>query len=155
MIWSRSGSNLTRTGSGYDPAAKNRIKTEVGSAQNWRIQIRNSIWRNLAKSIRWGVFRSRWDKSGANPFTGTDVLSFLSLYSAKVLTIVGLSHHTTGWPRSYRIYQLQITQPSQYGSAKLQYRFAVISGSPSTIYSSTLNRNSCRKCKYTHLYQMK
>ena len=25
---------LTRTGSGYDPAAKNRIKTEVGSAQN-------------------------------------------------------------------------------------------------------------------------
>ena len=74
---------------------KNRIKSEAGSAQSSRIQIRNSIWRNLAKSIRWGVFRSRWDKSGANPFTGTDVLSFLSLYSAKVLTIFGLNHHTS------------------------------------------------------------
>ena len=36
----------------------------------------------------------------------------------------------TGWPRSYRKYLLQITQPSQYGYAKLQYRFAVTSGSP-------------------------
>ena len=32
---------------------------------------------------------------------------------------------STGWPRSYRKYILQITQPSQYGYAKLQYRFAV------------------------------
>ena len=38
----------------------------------------------------------------------------------------------TGWPRSYRKYILQITQPSQYGYAKLQYRFAVTSLSPST-----------------------
>ena len=37
----------------------------------------------------------------------------------------------TGWPRRYRKYILQITQPSQYGYAKLKYRFAVISGSPS------------------------
>ena len=33
--------------------------------------------------------------------------------------------------RSYRKYILQITQPSLYGYAKLQYRFAVTSGSPS------------------------
>ena len=38
---------------------------------------------------------------------------------------------TTGWPRSYRKYILQITQPSQYRCAKLQYMFAVNSGSPS------------------------
>ena len=38
----------------------------------------------------------------------------------------------TGWPRSYRKYKMQITQPSQYRYAKLQYRFAVTSGSPST-----------------------
>ena len=37
----------------------------------------------------------------------------------------------TGRPRSYRKYILQISQPSQYRYAKLQYRFAVISGSPS------------------------
>ena len=37
----------------------------------------------------------------------------------------------TGWPRSYRKYILQIPQPSQYGYAKSQYRFAVTSGSPS------------------------
>ena len=37
----------------------------------------------------------------------------------------------TGWPRSYRRYLLQISQPSQYGYVKLQYRFAVNSGSPS------------------------
>ena len=36
-----------------------------------------------------------------------------------------------GWSKSYRKYILQITQPSQYRYAKLQYRFAVISGSPS------------------------
>ena len=39
----------------------------------------------------------------------------------------------TGWPRSYRKYILLITQPSQYGYAKLQYRFAVTSWSPSTL----------------------
>ena len=37
---------------------------------------------------------------------------------------------STGWPRSYRKYILQITQPSQYGYAKLQYRFTVTSGWP-------------------------
>ena len=37
----------------------------------------------------------------------------------------------TWWPRSYRKYILQITQHSQYRYAKLQYRFAVIYGSPS------------------------
>ena len=36
-----------------------------------------------------------------------------------------------GDPRSYRKYILQITQPSQNGCAKLQYIFAVNSGSPS------------------------
>ena len=36
----------------------------------------------------------------------------------------------TGWPRSYRKYILQITQPSKYIYAKLQYRSAVTSGSP-------------------------
>ena len=39
----------------------------------------------------------------------------------------------TGWPRSYCKYMLQITQPSQYGYEKLQYRFAITSGSPSTL----------------------
>ena len=34
-------------------------------------------------------------------------------------------------PRSYRKYILQVTQPSQYIYANLQYRFAVTSGSPS------------------------
>ena len=44
----------------------------------------------------------------------------------------------TGWPRSYRKYILQITQPSEYGYGKLQYRFAVTSGSPSRyIFCST------------------
>ena len=37
----------------------------------------------------------------------------------------------TGWPRSYRKYILQTTQPSQYRYAKLKYIFAVTSGSPS------------------------
>ena len=37
----------------------------------------------------------------------------------------------TGSPRSYRKHILQITQPSQYRYAKLQYRFAVTSGSTS------------------------
>ena len=40
-------------------------------------------------------------------------------------------HFYTRWPRSYRKYILQITQPSQYRYPKLQYRFAVTSGSPS------------------------
>ena len=44
---------------------------------------------------------------------------------------VNVNCETTGWPRSYRKYILQIRQPSQYGYAKLQYRFAVTSGSPS------------------------
>ena len=48
-----------------------------------------------------------------------------------VLDIQTFGH--TGWPRSYRKYILQITQPSQYRYTKLQYRFAVTSGSPSTI----------------------
>ena len=39
----------------------------------------------------------------------------------------------TRWPRSYRKYILQITQPSQYRYGNLQYRFAVTSGSPSTL----------------------
>ena len=38
----------------------------------------------------------------------------------------------TGRPRSYRKYILKIMQPSQYGYARLQYRFAVTSGSPSS-----------------------
>ena len=47
----------------------------------------------------------------------------------------GMDIHTdkhTGWARNYRKYILQITQPSQYRFAKLKYRFAVTSGSPST-----------------------
>ena len=36
--------------------------------------------------------------------------------------------------RSCRKYILQITQLSKYRYAKLQYRFAVTPGSPSTIY---------------------
>ena len=40
---------------------------------------------------------------------------------------------STGWPRSYRKYILQITQPSQYIYAKLLYRFTVTSGSPSIL----------------------
>ena len=40
---------------------------------------------------------------------------------------------STGWPISYRKYILQITQPSQCKVTKLQYRFVVISGAPSTL----------------------
>ena len=39
----------------------------------------------------------------------------------------------TGCPISSRKYILQITQPSQYKYTKLQYRFAVFSGAPSTM----------------------
>ena len=39
---------------------------------------------------------------------------------------------------SYRKYILQITQPSEYRYAKLQYRFAVISGSPSTYFVNSV-----------------
>ena len=39
----------------------------------------------------------------------------------------------TGWARRYRKYILQTTQPSQYGYVKLQYRFAVTSGTPSRV----------------------
>ena len=41
---------------------------------------------------------------------------------------------STGWPRSYHKYILQIMQPAQYRCAKLQYRFAVTAGSPSSTY---------------------
>ena len=50
--------------------------------------------------------------------------------------------HNTGWPRSYRKYILQIKQPSQHRYAKLQYRFAVTSGSPSTcVVTRQINSN--------------
>ena len=51
----------------------------------------------------------------------------------------------TGWPRSYRKYLLQITQPSQYRYANLQYRFAVTSGSPSKyrMYHDPFLRHWC------------
>ena len=42
----------------------------------------------------------------------------------------------TGWPKSYRKYILQITQPSQYRYAKLQHKYAVTSGSPSIFFYS-------------------
>ena len=55
----------------------------------------------------------------------------------------------TGWSISYRKYILQITQPSQYRYAKLQYRFAVISGSPSIVEA----KNKCGQlCPSFHLY---
>ena len=47
-------------------------------------------------------------------------------------------YYSTGWSISYRKYILQITQPSQYRYAKLQYRFAVISGSPSRNHGETI-----------------
>ena len=46
------------------------------------------------------------------------------------------------WPRWYRTYILQITQPSQSRYAKLPYRFPVTSGSPSTIYWNLFNNNN-------------
>ena len=65
----------------------------------------------------------------------------------------------TGWARSYRKYLLQITQPSQYWYAKIQYRFAVTSGSPSSIIlleqkpldqseDSSCSINKKKKCTY-------
>ena len=54
--------------------------------------------------------------------------------------VVRLRYFDTGWPRSYRKYILQITQPSLYGYAKLHYRFAVTSGSPSMVKASYLDR---------------
>ena len=49
----------------------------------------------------------------------------------------------TGWPRSYRKYILQITQPSQSGYAKSQYRYAVVSWSPSIIEYIVIRWTSC------------
>ena len=49
----------------------------------------------------------------------------------------------TGWPRSYRKYILQITQPSKYRYAKLQCRFAVTSGSPSIYLLRDCNATKC------------
>ena len=52
----------------------------------------------------------------------------------RYIYLISLQHslkHGTGWPRSYRNHILQITQPSQYRYAKLQYRFAVTFWSPS------------------------
>ena len=43
------------------------------------------------------------------------------------------------WPRSYRIYILQIMQLSQYRDANLQYTFVVTYGSPSIIVRSLRN----------------
>ena len=51
----------------------------------------------------------------------------------------------TGWPSSYRKYILKITQPSQYRYAKLQYRFVVTSGSPSTVYTIPFFLSSYKK----------
>ena len=45
--------------------------------------------------------------------------------------LLSLSIYLLG-DQGYRKYILLITQPSQYRYAKLQYRYAVISGSPST-----------------------
>ena len=56
-------------------------------------------------------------------------LKVTSMRSGKNYLIV--LNATGWWPRSYRKYILQITQPSQYRYATLQYRFAVTSGSPS------------------------
>ena len=47
----------------------------------------------------------------------------------------------TGWSISYRKYILQITQPYLYRYAKLQYKFAVISGSPSICPASKARSN--------------
>ena len=57
-----------------------------------------------------------------------DIHLFLSIFYWRrwILT-------ATGWPRSSRKYILKITQPSQYGYAKLQYRFAVTAGSSSKV----------------------
>ena len=52
----------------------------------------------------------------------------------------------TGWPRSYRKYIEQITQPSQYGYAKLQHIFAVTSGSPSIYVFSFSNNWLIKRC---------
>ena len=46
---------------------------------------------------------------------------------------------TPGRPRSYRKYILQITQTSQYRYAKLQHRFVVTFGAPSTSQGEYLN----------------
>ena len=55
----------------------------------------------------------------------------------------------TGWPRSYSKYILQITQPSQYRYAKLQYIFAVTSVSPSM--NDFLFKNDTTRQPQTHL----
>ena len=52
------------------------------------------------------------------PLSNRTTISYSYLFNVLV--------QCTGWPRKYRIYILQITQPSQYRYAKFQYRFAVI-----------------------------
>ena len=57
----------------------------------------------------------------------------MSARSSQSYQLIKKNHDAnTGWSISYRKYILKITQPSQYRYAKLQYRFAVISGSPSS-----------------------
>ena len=47
--------------------------------------------------------------------------------------LYNILHLYTGCPISYHKYKLQITQPFHYRYVKLQFRFAVISGSPSIL----------------------
>ena len=54
----------------------------------------------------------------------------------------------TGWPRRYRKYILQITQPSQYRYTKSPYRFAVTAGwpiIPRSFLVETLGQNNAEE----------
>ena len=58
---------------------------------------------------------------------------FHYIFTHRVLIKNRTTNFNTGWPRSYRKYILQITKTSLNRYEKLQYRFAVNSGSPSSI----------------------
>ena len=76
------------------------------------------IWKKKKKWVAW----LRGTSTGCCPPACCYPYLYTPLYSCT----------GTRWPGSYRKYIMQITQPSQYGYAKLQYRFAVTSWSPST-----------------------
>ena len=67
----------------------------------------------------------------------------------------------TGWSISYRTYIRQIKQPSRYRYAKLQYRFAVISGSPNMyhffltrVFGALFGKCGAHTLHYTAIYIM-
>ena len=77
---------------------------------------------------------TKYYEKKSNEVSKKDKLGMLknALYSCYFNTMIILKSMYWACTISYRKYILQITQTSQYKYTKLQYRFAVISGAPSS-----------------------